>query len=142
MTNFSYTNKQRKDILEAVPLNGTANADDVIAALAEAAALSIQQRRREIEQPYLGAAKAELDEFVAGFENLGSWARDAIDRCLAKYDIDLTDVTEAVRDVKDWQFDDLQATGRPRNDAAIRFTLACHTIWCGVANKPPPMRAV
>ncbi len=107
MTDFSYTSKQRKAILEAIPLNGALDANDMIAALAGAAALSIQRRRREAEQPYLGAAKAELDEFIAGFEKLGSWARDAIDRCLVKYDIDLTDVAEAVRDVKDWRFDDL-----------------------------------
>ncbi len=141
MTDFSYTSKQRKAILEAIPLNGAVDANDMIAALAGAAALSIQRRRREAEQPYLGAAKAELDEFIAGFENLGSWARDAIDRCLVKYDIDLMDVAEAVRDVKDWQFDDLQATGRPRNDAAFRFVIDCHRIWCRAAIKPPPKRA-
>ena len=125
----------------AIPLNGAVDADDVIAVLAEAAALSIQRRRKETEQPYLGAAKAELDEFIAGFEKLGSWARDAIDNCLVKYDIDLTDVAEAVRDVQDWRFDDLQATGRPRNDAAFRFVIDCYRIWCRAASKPPPKRA-
>ena len=30
MTDFSYTSKQRKDILEAIPLNGAAAADAIV----------------------------------------------------------------------------------------------------------------
>ncbi len=141
MTDFSYTDKQRKAILEAIPLKEGVDDDDVMAPLVEAARLSIQQRIMETEQPYVGAAKTELDEFVDSIKNLGSWSRNAIDLCLARFRIDLEDLAEAVDEVRYQFFDDLQATGRPRNDAAFRFTVACHRIWCRVAIKPPPRRA-
>ncbi len=135
MTWFRYSEKQRRQILEAIPPRDGEDRDSVVTALTASAAEVIALAHKP-KSPYLGTVLKDLEKLKRKFEDLLPEAREAVNAVIGReFSEALEDAAHEV-DVSDC----LPRTGRRSNEAAITFVFRCRRIWKEHTGEDPPRR--
>ena len=137
MMGFRYSDRQRREILAAIPLREGADREAVIDDLTKSADNCMWHRDEELgRREGSKMARAQLNKLQKVLEALDEPARKALSQALGERGSNLNNVEEATRAARNGERKKIR--GRPRNDSAVRFAKMCRIVWIRYADSRPP----
>ena len=140
MTGFQYSDRRRREILEAIRRRDGVDTETVMADLTKAAEHCIQLRHEEVERPARAKeVRGQLKMLLKRLESLGNDATDALGKALAEEGTSLEALLAAVDYAIDAQGP--RKRGLPPNDSAASFVKHATVVWEMWARSRRPNRS-